>query len=426
MYVIITYPYSRLKVWADGALEDFKMINIAILGFGVVGGGVAELLSRNKNEIFKLTEKEINIKYILDLKDFPDSPFGDRIVHDYDIILGDPTVDIIVETMGGSHPAYEYTAAALSQGKSVVTSNKEVVAAFGEQFMNLANANGVVYRFEAAVGGGIPVLSPIIDCLRHNRISEIRGILNGTTNYILTKMFTLGESFDNALKDAQAKGYAEANPASDVKGIDAARKTVILTALMTGKLTSPEKLSTEGIENITRDDVIIAEKLGYKIRLIGRCIKQQEKIYSMVAPFLVPNDNMLANVSGVYNAIEVIGEPIGNVMFYGQGAGGGATASAIVGDIVNVITHKRHYAIPEIKKAMEAFPSEIGGFVCRHMFVYKAKYKEKVLETFGKIALEENGKIAVITEPISEEKAGNICNSLLYNGIFHFSHIRIL
>ncbi len=403
------------------------MINIAILGFGVVGSGVAELLSRNKNEIFKLTKKEISIKYILDLKDFPDSPYKDKIVHDYDIILGDPTVDIIVETMGGSHPAYEYTAAALSQGKSVVTSNKEVVAGFGEQFLSLAKENGVVYRFEAAVGGGIPVISPIIDCLRHNRISEIRGILNGTTNYILTKMFTLGDSFESALKDAQAKGYAEANPAADVKGIDAARKTAILTALMTGKLTNPDKLSTEGIEKITRDDVLIAEKLGYRIRLIGRCVKQQDKTYAMVAPFLVPESEMLANVSGVYNAIEVIGEPIGNTVFYGQGAGAGATASAVVSDTVNVITQGRCYAVPEFTKAEDSFPDEIGGFVSRHMFVYKAKDADEAAKAFSTVcALTENGKGVILTDPISEELAGEICEALSYKGILPISHIRAL
>ena len=206
------------------------MTNIAILGFGVVGGGVADLITNNSYQVARLGGDDIRIKYILDLRDFPDSPFADRVVHDFDIILSDNEVDCVIEAMGGSHPAYEYTVAALKAGKSVITSNKEVVARFGDEFLALARENGVCYRFEAAVGGGIPVISPMISCVGQNKIREVRGILNGTTNYILTKMFSFGASFEESLKDAQDKGYAERNPDADVLGIDACRKIAILTA----------------------------------------------------------------------------------------------------------------------------------------------------------------------------------------------------
>ena len=212
------------------------MTNVAILGFGVVGGGVARLITENYKEVTSLGGDEINIKYILDLRDFPDSPFADRVVHDFDIIASDPEVDTVIEVMGGSHPAYEYTVRALESGKNVITSNKEVVANFGDEFMALAEKNGVCYCFEASVGGGIPVISPIISCVRQNKITEVRGILNGTTNYILTKMFSFGDGFEESLADAQAKGYAERNPDADILGTDACRKIAILTSLVTGEL----------------------------------------------------------------------------------------------------------------------------------------------------------------------------------------------
>ena len=223
------------------------MTDIAILGFGVVGSGVAEMITKNSAEIKKISGEEINIKYILDLRDFPDSPFADKVIHDYNVILNDESVSVVVEVMGGSHPAYEFTVSALKAGKSVVTSNKEVVANFGDEFLALAKEMGVSYRFEASVGGGIPVISPSISCIRQNKVREVRGILNGTTNYILTKMFSFGDSFESALTDAQAKGYAEKNPDADVLGLDAARKIVILAALATGKLVSPDKIHTYSV-----------------------------------------------------------------------------------------------------------------------------------------------------------------------------------
>ena len=248
------------------------MKNIAILGFGVVGGGVADLITNNYDCIKRLGGDDVNIKYILDLRDFPDSPFADRVIHDYNIILSDPDVDCIIEAMGGSHPAYEYTSSALRAGKSVVTSNKEVVARYGDEFLRLAKESGACYRFEAAVGGGIPVISPIINCIGQNKITEVRGILNGTTNYILTKMFSFGASFEESLKDAQQRGYAEANPDADVLGTDACRKIAILTALASGSLPNTESIHTEGITNIRKEDVLSAEKVGLVIKLLGRCL----------------------------------------------------------------------------------------------------------------------------------------------------------
>ena len=254
--------------------EIFKMTNIAILGFGVVGGGVAKLITDNALEVTKQGGDEINVKHILDLRDFPGSPFEKKVVHDYSVIVNDPEVDCVIEVMGGSHPAYEYTVAALRAGKSVISSNKEVVANFGDEFIGLAKEMGVSYRFEAAVGGGIPVISPMISCIGHNKIKEVRGILNGTTNYILTKMFSFGESFDTALADAQAKGYAERNPDADVLGTDAARKITILASLATDRLCDVNEVHTEGITKIRSEDVKNAEKLGMKIKLLGRCIAE--------------------------------------------------------------------------------------------------------------------------------------------------------
>ncbi len=380
------------------------MINLAILGFGVVGGGVAKLITENYGNVCSLGGDKINIKYILDLRDFPDSPFADKIVHDYDVIVNDAQVDTVIEVMGGSHPAYEFTVRALNAGKNVITSNKEVVANFGDEFLALAAANGVCYRFEAAVGGGIPVLSPIISCVRQNEITEIRGILNGTTNYILTKMFALGDSFENALSDAQAKGYAERNPDADILGTDACRKIVILTALATGKLVSPDTVYTEGITGIRGEDVCAAERLGYSIKLVGRCIADENNApYVMVAPFMVPKDEPLSSVSGVYNAVEVEGKPLGNVMFYGQGAGAGATASAVVGDLCQIMRSGTHTATPYFERIKA--PRDFGGFVSRHYIATEGS-AEDITRVFGDVKLlsAQSGEIFFITAPIGERE----------------------
>jgi len=379
--------------------------NIAILGFGVVGGGVADLVTKNAAELKKYTGKDVVVSHILDLRDFPDSPFAAKITHSFDDILGDPEVDTVIEVMGGSHPAYEYTMAALRAGKNVITSNKEVVANYGDEFVKAASENGVSYRFEAAVGGGIPLISPLLFAIRQNKMTEVRGILNGTTNYILTKMFTYGDSFESALADAQARGYAERNPDADILGTDASRKITILTALAFDKLVSVGKVPTEGITAIRAADVKAAESIGHKIKLLGRCIAREGgEPFVMVAPFLLPESSPLAGVSGVYNAVEVVAEPLGNVMFYGQGAGAGATASAVVGDLIPIIAYNNASPIvPGFNRTdyspMEAFNS----FVSKSYVAVPEEYRAAAASVFGNVTeIEATGEAAFITEPLSE------------------------
>ena len=402
------------------------MTNIAILGFGVVGGGVADLLTKNKKETTALAGDEINVKYILDLRDFHDSPFGDRVVHDFGVILADEEVSCIIETMGGSHPAYEYTMAALKAGKSVITSNKEVVANFGDEFLRAAEESGASYRFEAAVGGGIPVISPMISCIGQNRITEVRGILNGTTNYILTKMFSLGDSFESALKDAQEKGYAERNPDADILGTDACRKIAILTSLATGKLLPTDKIHTEGITAIRSEDVAAAAKVGCRIRLLGRAIISEGGMQVMVAPFLVPETAALAGVSGVYNAIEVLGEPIGSVMFYGPGAGAGATASAVVGDLMQVMCSGRCCAQPKMERDAETL-LPFSDFEARSYVAIVGGCQNCVKSAFGEVELiDAEGEIAFITAKMSESATEAALAALTAKGIEIKSRIRLL
>lgn len=396
------------------------MTNVAILGFGVVGGGVAELLTNNKEQVTRLGGEEINIKYILDLRDFPSSPFADRVIHDFDIIANDPEVDCVIEVMGGSHPAYEYTMAALKSGKSVITSNKEVVARYGHEFLVAARENGASYRFEAAVGGGIPVISPMISLLGQNKISEVRGILNGTTNYILTKMFSLGASFEESLKDAQDKGYAERNPDADILGIDACRKITILTSLVTGILPETENIHTEGITGIRAEDVKAAAKVGLSIKLLGRCIISDNGMQVMVAPFMLVADSPLSSVHGVYNAVEVIGEPIGSVMFYGQGAGAGATASAVVGDLMQIMRSGRSCAQPEMVKTSERL-LPFSDFECRHYLAVDGD-KAAVEKALGSVQYICDGEeLAFITDRISEGKLEAAISNLKVK-----SHIRLI
>ncbi len=398
------------------------MTNIAILGFGVVGGGVAELITENKKEVEALGGDGINIKYILDLRDFPNSPFGDRVVHDFNVILEDESVSSVLELMGGSHPAYEYTVAALKAGKNVITSNKEVVANFGDEFLRLARENSVTYRFEAAVGGGIPVISPLISMVKQNKLTEIRGILNGTTNYILTKMFTYGDSFESALRDAQERGYAEKNPDADVLGTDAARKICILAAIATGKLVSPDSIHVEGITKIRANDVKAMEKLGAKIKLVGRCVISDAKLSDLlVAPFVVPGDAALAGVSGVYNAVEVVGTPIDNIMFYGRGAGAGATASAVVGDLMQIMATGTGYAAPVFEKSDKI--NSFDTFTSKHYLAFEAESESAVKAAFPEAVFIDSTECAFISAPISERELTEKLEKL---NITPLSHIRVL
>ncbi len=313
------------------------MINIAILGFGKVGSGVAEVISRGYNLICKEIQDSIRIKYILDLRDFPGSPYQDLVVHDINTILEDPEVKIVCETMGGTKPAFEYSMACLRAGKSVVTSNKEVVANFGNLLCDAARDNGVRYLYEASVGGGIPLIRPIKTALAANEIYEIHGILNGTTNYILTEMDKKGKSFDEALAQAQALGYAERDPRADVNGDDACRKICILAALAFGTLISPSMVSCVGVRNITQTDVTIAKKFGGAVKLIGSTKRLPDGTIDIrVSPCLVTPQNPVVNVDDVYNAILVRAASIGDVMFYGPGAGSLPTGSAVLSDIMDI------------------------------------------------------------------------------------------
>ena len=412
------------KIINKNSKDGFKMKkhNVAILGFGVVGGGVGDLLTNNCKEISSYTDCDVRISHILDLRDFPGSPFERLVTHNYDDILNDKDVDTVIEVMGGSHPAYEYTVAALKAGKNVISSNKEVVANFGDEFLKIAKEYNVSYKFEASVGGGIPVISPLINCVRQNKITEIRGILNGTTNYILTMMFTYGASFDSALKDAQDKGYAERNPDADILGIDASRKITILTALMTDTLYNVADVHTEGITKIRSQDIKAAEGIAHSIKLLGRCIVNDGKPYVMVAPFLIPKDAPLGSVSGVFNAVEVIGEPLGSAMFYGPGAGAGATASAVVGDLIQILTSKEAKA-PTFARGDFKPSDSFSSFVCRNYIAIPTSDKSKVESKFGNVTFIESEECAFVTEPISENELDQIISDC---GISILSRIRFL
>ena len=313
------------------------MVNVAILGFGTVGSGVAEVLTGHENSIARKADGLIRLKYILDVRDFPDSPFAGKFVKDFAVIENDPEVDIVVETIGGAKAALDFTRRALEAGKSVVTSNKELVASHGYELTQLAREKGVCYLFEASVGGGIPIIRPLSQCLAANEILEIYGILNGTTNYILTRMIRTGLTFDAALQEAQDNGYAERDPSADVEGHDACRKICILAAIAFGRHIYPEQVPTQGITGVTLADVDYAESAGKKIKLLGRAIRREDgRVCAYVAPHLVDQSNPLAGVEDVFNAISVQGDAIGDVMFYGRGAGKLPTASAVVADVIDV------------------------------------------------------------------------------------------
>ena len=316
------------------------MVKVAIMGFGTVGSGVAEVLEGHESSIAGKVRDTIQLKYILDVRDLPDSPYADKIIHDFSIIEQDPEVDIVVETIGGATVALDFTRRAIMAGKSVVTSNKELVATHGYELLQLAKEHDVCYFFEASVGGGIPIIRPLSQCLAANEILEVYGILNGTTNYILTRMIRAGLSFEAALKEAQEKGYAERDPSADIEGHDACRKICILAAISFGRHVYPEQVPTEGITRITLADVDYAEAAGKKIKLLGRAIRREDgKVCAYVAPHLVDNSHPLAGVEDVFNGISVRGDAIGDVMFYGRGAGKLPTASAVVADVIDAAKH---------------------------------------------------------------------------------------
>lgn len=316
------------------------MIRVAVMGHGVVGSGVAEILIDHPDRIEKAVKSPVELKYILDIREFDHLPYREKFTKDFDRILHDPEIRVVAETMGGVNPAYDFVKRCLLAGKSVVTSNKELVAAKGAELIRIANEKNANFLFEASVGGGIPVLRPLTQCLAANEITEISGILNGTTNFILDKMVVENMDFDAALRLAQEKGYAEKNPAADIEGHDACRKICILATLAFGKHVYPEQVDTKGITDISLEDVELADRFGCSVKLIGQTRKLPNgRITASVRPTLVGKNRILSGVNGVFNAVSVIGDETGEVLFYGKGAGKEATASAVVADMIDCIKH---------------------------------------------------------------------------------------
>ena len=324
------------------------MLKVAIMGHGTVGSGVYDVFAQNAAQIAKAVGEEVEVKYVLDLRDFSKLSYADKFVTDFSVIENDPEVCVVAEVMGGVGAAYEFSKRCLKAGKSVCTSNKELVAVHGEELLALAKEHNVNYLFEASVGGGIPLIRPMMQCLAANQIEEICGILNGTTNYILSQMIHNGVAFDDALRQAQKMGYAENDPTADIEGHDACRKICILSDLAFGDKIDPDEVSCQGISGITLDDVAAASELGYVIKLIGRAKRTESgKIFAFVAPHLVPKTSPLACVEDVFNGILVTGNMVGEVMFYGQGAGKHATASAVVADMMDAIAHREKRRLVE-------------------------------------------------------------------------------
>ncbi len=383
------------------------MINVSVLGYGTVGSGVVEILKENADLITKRAGEEIRVKSVLDLRDFPEDPVQDMIVHDFEEIKNDPDVQIVVETMGGVHPAYEFVKASLESGKSVSTSNKALVAAYGPELLEIAQEHNVNFLFEASVGGGIPIIRPLKISLAPDEILEISGILNGTTNYILTEMTNNGSAFDTVLKDAQDKGYAEKDPTADVEGYDACRKIAILTSLAYGKQLDFEDIYTEGITKITDRDICYAKKIGAKVKIFGSSKKVGDKVSAMVAPKLITSEHPLYSVDGVFNAILVKGNMVGDVMFYGQGAGKLATASAVVSDVIDEAKHvnvnmrtlwdHEKLALMPMDEVKSKFFVRVKGT--------KDEVQEQAAKLFGKITAVDAGfddEFGFVTEEITE------------------------
>lgn len=358
------------------------MIQVAVLGYGTVGSGVVEVIEKNKELVNKRVGEELSVKYILDLRKFPGDPYENKIVHDYSQIVEDDEVNIICETMGGIGAAYEFTKQALQAGKSVCTSNKELVAAHGPELIALAKSNQCNYLFEASVGGGIPIIRPLNYSLTAEKIESITGILNGTTNYILTKMEREGADFDTVLKRAQEKGYAEKNPEADVEGYDACRKIAILSSLMLGKNVDYRKIHTEGITKITSRDFEYAKEMNMSIKLLAISKLVEDKSYAMVAPCLINQDNPLYMVNGVFNAVFVRGNMLGDSMYYGRGAGKLPTASAVVSDVIDCARHIGK-VIMCFWDAEDAELVSIDDIERKFFFRGKAGNEAKVKELFG-------------------------------------------
>ena len=396
------------------------MIQIAVLGYGTVGSGVVEVINTNHDSINKRAENEINIKYVLDLRDFPGDPVEKVLVHDYEVIANDPEVDVVVEVMGGVEPAYTFTKRALEAGKSVCTSNKELVARHGTELLAIAKEHGANYLFEASCGGGIPIIRPLNSSLTADEIDEVTGILNGTTNYILSKMASDGSDFADVLKEAQRLGYAERNPEADVEGYDACRKIAILSSLAYGKEVNYEEVYTEGITKITAKDIKYAKEMGCDIKLLGVAKNTEEGIEAYVCPMLIPSSHPLASVNDSYNAVFVNGDAVENAMFYGRGAGELPTASAVVGDLFDIARNIKAnccarigctcYKELPVKKMADTYNRyfmrlivEDRCGVLAEMTAVFAKYGVSVAQIIQKAArAEESAEVVVITAKVRE------------------------
>ena len=403
-------------------------MKIAIMGFGVVGSGVGEVITKNQDNLIKKCGEPIEIAHILDLRDFPDSEFK-CFTKDFNDILNDPEVGIVVETMGGTKPAYEFSKQLLLAGKSVITSNKELVAAHGTELLQIARERNLNYLFEASVGGGIPIIRPMFSCLTAGEATDVFGILNGTTNYILTQMFQKGETFDNALRAAQHKGYAEADPTADVEGHDTCRKIAILSALAFGNEVLTERIPTEGITKITAEDVAYAEKLGYSIKLIGHATKAKDGgVYAAVFPAFVPKSNPLAGINDVFNGIIVKGEDLGDVMFYGRGAGKLPTANAVVADVVDAIKHQGVNII--IKWNKYAAENQSEGKL--QEYPYYIRFSGKPVSGLADCTIvtfdeeEYKNEFAVITAPMTDDKVVDFIKGVEFEGGKALGKLRLI
>lgn len=385
------------------------MKNVAVMGFGTIGSGVVEILERNKETIAKKVGDTVSVKYVLDLREFPGTSVEDKIVHDFSIIEKDPEVTMVIETMGGLKPAYPFVKASLEAGKHVATSNKALVAAYGTELLKIAKEHNVNFLFEASVGGGIPVIRPLYTCLAGEEIEEITGILNGTTNYILTKMDKAGETFETALREAQDLGYAERNPEADVEGHDTCRKIAILTAMAAGHEVNYEHIYTEGITKITDVDFAYAESLGTSIKLLGSSRMEKEAAHAFVAPVMIGRDHPLYSVSDVYNGILVKGNMLGTSMFYGSGAGKLPTASAVIADIIEALKNEdQHVELGWDDQSLSISSMDTMSF--RYFVRIKgiaAKRLKEVEDVFGKvegIELDHMDEFAFLTEVMTEKE----------------------
>ena len=381
------------------------MIKIAILGYGTIGSGVVEVLDTNRESIAKRAGDEIEVKYILDLRDFPGDPMEGKVIHDYGIIAEDPEIQVVVEAMGGVEPAYTFVKRALLAGKSVTTSNKALVAKHGAELIAIAKEQGINFLFEASVGGGIPIIRPLNSSLTADEIQEITGILNGTTNYMLSKMTFEGLEFDDVLKDAQSRGYAEADPTADIEGYDACRKIAILTSLVCGQQVDFEEIYTEGITKITAADIRYAKAMGRAIKLLATSRKTEEGYCAMVAPFMLAQGHPLYNVNDVFNAIFVHGNVLGDAMFYGSGAGKLPTASAVVADIVDIAKHlHKHILISWSSRKLDLVDYKQAE---SRFFVRTTKEKEEIQKAFGNVEFVEaegiSGETGFLTEVMAED-----------------------